>query len=391
MLKLKNRLEFSQAVFFIFLCFCIISVYISNMKRLHFFIPVLPVLFAALVMPACAAERSRKAQGARYDASVIRGKIGMSKTIKEIYFAGGCFWGVEGYFGKIAGVKETDTGYANGSTKDTNYKQIASTGHAETVKIVYDSAIVSLQELLAHYFRIIDPTSLNKQGNDIGTQYRTGIYYTDPAVLGDIQNYIAVVQKKYTKPVVVEVEPLKNFIKAEEYHQDYLKKNPGGYCHINLSLADKPLYDESRFKVLPKDELKKRLTQEQYRVTQERATERPFTSQYDKFDEKGIYVDITTGKPLFSSSDKYDAGCGWPSFTKPITLSALNYLQDDSLGMSRTEVVSQTGGAHLGHVFDDGPSDKGGLRYCINGASLRFVPYDKMEAEGYGEYLPYVK
>ncbi|WP_024466469.1 peptide-methionine (R)-S-oxide reductase MsrB [Treponema pedis] len=319
------------------------------------------------------------------------GGMTMAKNTKEIYFAGGCFWGVEGYFRQIPGVKETDTGYANGKTDNTSYKQIASSDHAETVKIEYYPSIVSLQELLAHYFKIIDPTSINKQGNDTGRQYRTGIYYTDNSILPEIKDFVKFMQEKYSKPIVVEVEPLRNFILAEEYHQDYLKKNPGGYCHIDLGLALRPLYDESSFKTPSKDQLKKNLTKTQYEVTQEKATERPFTSEYDKMNEKGIYVDIVTGKPLFSSSDKYDAGCGWPSFTKPITTSALQYLEDKSHGMNRTEVVSKTGGAHLGHVFEDGPADKGGLRYCINGASLRFIPYEKMKENGYGDYLPYVK
>ncbi len=316
---------------------------------------------------------------------------GGSKMVQEIYLAGGCFWGVEGYFRQLPGVQETDTGYANGKTNTTDYKKLKNTEHAETVKIKYNSAIISLQELLAHYFKIIDPTSLNKQGNDTGVQYRTGIYYTDNKTLPEIKDFVQFMQKKYPKPIVVEIEPLRNFILAEEYHQDYLQKNPGGYCHINLTLASQPLYDETRFQKPSDKELKKKLTDEQYRVTQEKSTERPFTSEYDKFTQKGIYVDIVTGKPLFSSSDKYDAGCGWPSFTKPITTQALQYLSDLSHGMNRTEVVSKTGGSHLGHVFEDGPQDKGGLRYCINGASLKFIPYEKMEQEGYGDYLPYVR
>ena len=169
------------------------------------------------------------------------------------------------------------------------------------MKIVYDASKVSLQELLAHYFRIIDPTSLNKQGNDAGRQYRTGIYYVDDSMIKEIQSFVKFMQKKYSRPIVVEVEKLKHFILAEDYHQDYLQKNPGGYCHIDLTLALKPLYDESKFKVPSKEELKKSLKPIQFSVTQEKATERPFTSEYDKFDAEGIYVDITTGKPLFSS------------------------------------------------------------------------------------------
>jgi len=315
----------------------------------------------------------------------------MNKTEKEIYLAGGCFWGVEGYFRQILGVKETDTGYANGKTDSTTYKTVKETDHAETVKIIYNPNIVSLTELLARYFKIIDPFSVNKQGNDEGRQYRTGIYYTDNSDAEEIRQFVKFMEKKYSKTLAVETGPLRNFILAEDYHQDYLEKNPGGYCHINLNLANEPLYDESRFTVPSKSELKKKLTDEQYRVTQEKATERSFSNSYYKLNDKGIYVDIVTGKPLFSSADKYDAGCGWPSFTKPITTDALQYLTDKSLGMERTEVISKKGNSHLGHVFEDGPQDKGGLRYCINGAALKFIPYNEMEALGYEDYMPYVK
>lgn len=357
------------------------------MKTTKLFFRLNLMLFAAVLSFLSCNKAEAQGQGRQ----VPYGGSKMTKSAKEIYFAGGCFWGVEGYFKKVPGVLETDTGYANGKTQDTSYRQIDATDHAETVKIKYDASIVSLQELLARYFKIIDPTSVNKQGNDRGRQYRTGIYYTDSAVKPEITDFIQFMQKKYAKPIVVEVGALQNFILAEDYHQDYLDKNPGGYCHIDLTLARKPLYDESRFKAPSKAELKKKLTDEQYRVTQEKATERPFTSRYDQFEGKGIYVDIVTGKPLFSSTDKYDAGCGWPSFTKPITTQALQYLDDKSHGMQRTEVVSLTGGAHLGHVFDDGPQDKGGKRYCINGASLKFIALENMEAEGYDDYIPYVR
>ncbi len=329
---------------------------------------------------------------AKTQAQVGRKEFEMTGTVKEVYLAGGCFWGVEAYFKRIPGVQTTATGYANGTIDKTSYREIGQTDHAETVHIVYDSAVVSLEELLAHYFRIIEPTSINKQGNDVGRQYRTGVYYTNKADMPHIRSFFDFMQKKYKKPIAVELQELQHFIRAEEYHQDYLQKNPGGYCHIDLGLASKPLYDESRFRTnIKKDLLKKKLTQLQYEVTQNKGTERPYTSEYDQFDKKGIYVDVVTGKPLFSSSDKYDAGCGWPSFTKPITTSALDYEKDTSHGMIRTEVTTKNAGTHLGHVFPDGPTDKGGLRYCINGASLRFVPYENMEKEGYGDYLPYVK
>ena len=205
------------------------------------------------------------------------------------------------------------------------------------------------------------------------------------------RDFIAAQQAKFKEKIAVEVAPLKNFVRAEEYHQDYLGKNPGGYCHIDLRLAKKPLEDDEKFKVQSKEELKKNLTELQYQVTQEKATERPFSSEYDKNYKKGIYIDIVSKKPLFSSTDKFDAGCGWPSFSKPITTDAIAYAQDDSHGMQRVEVSSRVGGSHLGHVFEDGPREKGGMRYCINGASLEFIPLEEMDARGYGEYKIYVE
>ncbi|WP_096027387.1 peptide-methionine (R)-S-oxide reductase MsrB [Campylobacter lanienae] len=312
-------------------------------------------------------------------------------NLKEIYLGGGCFWGTQGYFDRIKGVEFTQVGYANGKSKDTSYYEISNTDHAEVVRVKFNANVVDINEILEHYFRIIDPFSINKQGNDIGRQYRTGIYYNDESLKPIIIEFIRAKQAKFDKKIAVEIEPLKNYVEAEEYHQKYLEKNPNGYCHIDLNLANKPLYDESKFKLPTKEELKKNLSDLEYRVTQEKATERPYSSKYDKFDERGIYVDIVSKKPLFSSSDKYDAGCGWPSFTKPITTDATGYNRDLSHGMDRIEVTSRQSGSHLGHVFDDGPSDKGGLRYCINGASLEFIPYDEMDKRGYSEYKVYVK
>lgn len=312
------------------------------------------------------------------------------KTKGEIYLAGGCFWGVESYFKEIPGILDTSVGYANGNTSDTNYDKIADTDHSETVKISYDKDKLSLQDILEYYFRIIDPTSVNKQGNDVGSQYRTGIYYTNENDKLVIDEILIQKQENYEKKIAVEAEPLKNFVLAEDYHQDYLDKNPGGYCHINISLANKPL--DSKSIGINKDEntLKDKLTEDQYKVTQENETEKAFSSEYDNFDEAGIYVDVVTGEPLFSSKDKYDAGCGWPSFTKPIDAN-IDYKDDKTYGMERVEVRSKKGDSHLGHVFNDGPKDKGGVRYCINGAALRFVPLSKMEEEGYWEYIDKVK
>ena len=363
-------------------------------KRIHLAVSLWIVLTLCSCVKAQAGERHKpqNRSNTRPTQTIENGGSSMvtAGNTKEIYLAGGCFWGVEGYFRRIAGVVETDTGYANGTTDTTNYQQIHGTDHAETVKIRYNTGVVALEELLEHYFRIIDPLSVNKQGNDVGRQYRTGIYYTDKKDVPVIQAFLKRMQAKYARPIAVETEPLRNFVLAEDYHQDYLEKNPNGYCHINLNLASVPLHDEAKFQTPDAKKIKEQLTPLQYSVTQEKATERPFTSEYDKFDGKGIYVDIVTGKPLFSSSDKYDAGCGWPSFTKPITSQAVDFTHDGSHGMNRVEVTSKTGGAHLGHVFDDGPQDKTGLRYCINGASLRFVPYEEMDAAGYGDYKQYV-
>lgn len=306
-----------------------------------------------------------------------------------IYLAGGCFWGVEAYFKKLQGVIDTDTGYANGEGTDTDYRRVKQTHHAETVRVVYDKNRLDLAEILLHYFRIINPISVNKQGNDVGEQYRTGIFYENEKDLEIINSVVNYIQSKYDEKLTVLVEKLENFVLAEDYHQDYLDKNPGGYCHINLNAFDEDL-DTTEYKKMSDEELKQNLSDVSYRVTQNEATERPHTSSFNDFDERGIYVDIVSGEPLFSSKDKYDAGCGWPSFTKTITSSSVNYSDDHKLSRVRTEVRSKHADSHLGHVFDDGPSEKGGLRYCINGASLKFVPLEKMEEEGYSQYIPFV-
>ncbi|MBZ2119593.1 peptide-methionine (R)-S-oxide reductase MsrB [Streptococcus infantis] len=308
----------------------------------------------------------------------------------EIYLAGGCFWGLEEYFSRISGVLQTSVGYANGQVETTNYQLIKETDHAETVQVVYDEKVVSFREILLYYFRVIDPLSVNQQGNDRGRQYRTGIYYKDEEDLPTINTVVREQELLIGRKIAVEVEKLRHYILAEDYHQDYLKKNPGGYCHIDVRDAEKPLIDAANYEKPSQAVLREQLSEESYRVTQEAATEAPFSNAYDQTFEEGIYVDITTGEPLFFAKDKFASGCGWPSFIRPISKELIHYYQDLSHGMERIEVRSRSGNAHLGHVFTDGPRELGGLRYCINSASLRFIAKDEMEESGYGYLLPYL-
>lgn len=320
---------------------------------------------------------------------------------KEIYFAGGCFWGTEHFLKLIRGVEETQVGYANGNYPNPTYKEVCTgeTGFAETVRVSYNPKAVKVDLLIELFLKTIDPTSLNRQGGDIGTQYRTGIYYVNDEDIPIIEKALEDLAKQYDKPIVVEVMPLKNFYDAEKYHQDYLENNVGGYCHIGPDLFQlarkanqyKETEDYSPF-YKPSDEvLKQKLNKMQYAVTQENATEPAYKNEYWDEDEEGIYVDITTGEPLFTSKDKFKSDCGWPSFAKPIDYKKIEEEVDDKFGMIRTEVRSKKGDAHLGHVFNDGPRELGGLRYCINSASLRFIPKNKMETEGYAEYLYLLK
>ncbi|OCN05713.1 peptide methionine sulfoxide reductase [Erysipelotrichaceae bacterium MTC7] len=309
--------------------------------------------------------------------------------MKEIYVAGGCFWGTEKYFEEIEGVIKTDVGYANGKTENPTYEDVChnDTGHAETVHIIYDETVVSLPFILDMYFAIIDPTSINKQGNDVGSQYRTGIYYVDDGDAATINYAIQNLQKAYDKPIVIEVQPLKNYYPAEAYHQKYLDKNPTGYCHIN------PIHfaKAKSAKDPMKKDLKKRLSALQYEVTQLNATEPAYDNEYYDNFEPGIYVDIVSGEPLFVSTDKFESGCGWPSFSKPIDMKMVSQHRDQSHGMERIEVRSKQANSHLGHVFNDGPKDKGGMRFCINSASLKFIPLAKMAEEGYKDLISLVQ
>lgn len=344
-------------------------------------------------------KRDRKSSSREQEKAEQENDMVKENGLHTIYLAGGCFWGVEAYMKKLPGVYGTEAGYANGNTQNPSYEQVcrSNTGHAETVKVVYDPNVISTKQLLDGFFKVVDPTSKDRQGNDRGSQYRSGIYYTDDADKAIAETAITRQQEKHAAPVVTEVLPLDSFYPAEDYHQDYLDKHPDGYCHISLSdaaafigeeglgMADLPdLIRAGHYPVPSKDVLKESLSGIQYRVTQENETERPYTNEYAGTFDKGIYVDVVTGEPLFSSEDKFESGCGWPSFSKPLIPDVVTDKTDSSFNMKRTEVRSRAGDSHLGHVFNDGPTELGGLRYCINSASLRFIPCEELEAEGYG-------
>ena len=336
---------------------------------------------------------------------------GKAINTRSIYLAGGCFWGVEAYMERVNGVVDVVSGYANGDDEQPNpsYEDvIRGSGHAETVKVTYDADKTDLDTILKYYFRVVDPTSVNKQGNDRGVQYRSGIYYTDQEDKAVIDAALKRVQAQYKQKIVVEHEALDNFYLAEMYHQDYLAKNPNGYCHIDLSLADDKPEGTARTKLAPvntvaealdpkryanfdKNALKNTLTEAQYDITQGAATERAFSHEYDNLFAPGIYVDVVSGEPLFLSTDKYQSGCGWPSFTKPIDMQVITQHEDKAFNMVRTEIRSRVADSHLGHVFPDGPKDRGGLRYCINGGALQFIPVSAMPQSGYAPLVKLVK
>jgi len=315
---------------------------------------------------------------------------------KIIYFAGGCFWGLEKLMQSIPGVTDATSGYANGRQgAEPNYKTVCTgeTGFRETVRVTYDPAAVSLETLLFAFFSVIDPTQKNQQAHDIGTQYQTGVYYTDDDARQTVEA-VAAIERERTQPFYVEIKALENFYEAENYHQDYLDKNPTGYCHISpaaIRNAAQVKIDAGQYPRPSQAELETKLTPEQYAVTRQAATEPPFQNALWQHHEKGIYVDITTGEPLFASTDKFQSGCGWPAFAKPIDPAVTRQLPDNTHGMHRTEVRSRAGNAHLGHVFANDPESPTGDRYCINSAALRFVAFEDMAKEGYGELMELVE
>lgn len=352
----------------------------------------------------------------------------IDKGYSKVVFAGGCFWCTEAEFNHLSGVVSAVSGFSGGTSASPTYKEVSAggTGYREAVLVYYNEASTTLGQLLVTYWKHIDPTDKEGQFVDRGYQYTTAIYYTTEAQKVEALKTKQMITdaKKFTRPVVTEILPYINFYPAEEYHQDYKDKNPVRYEYyrngsgrndfvnknwkndtttfksINIKTMNQNSENTGAKKVLhpwqsftkPSDaQLHSMLTPEQYNVTQKEGTEHPFTNVYAENKEKGLYVDIVSGEPLFLSVDKYDSGTGWPSFVKPVDTRAVTLKEDKSFFSTRTEVRSTIADSHLGHVFTDGPQERGGMRYCMNSASMKFIPLSEMEKEGYSEYLSQLK
>jgi peptide methionine sulfoxide reductase msrA/msrB len=312
------------------------------------------------------------------------------RALELATFAGGCFWCMVKPFDQMPGIVKVESGYTGGHTENPTYEEVCSetTGHAEAVQITFDPAEFPYSKLLDIFWQQIDPTDAGGQFYDRGSSYRPAIFYHNDKQREEAEASKRALQEsgRFDKPIAVEIVPASVFYPAEEYHQDYYKTNSLRYRYYRQGSGRDAFISRHWNTSDDREKLREQLTPMQYEVTQNNGTEPAFRNEFWDNHTEGLYVDIVSGEPLFSSLDKYDSGCGWPSFTRPLHEGGVNEKEDYTHGMIRTEVRSREANSHLGHLFPDGPVEAGGLRYCINSAALRFIPVDQLEKEGYGKY-----